>query len=156
MTLKNQTWFHFCKLFHEIFIQRVLKGFLPITNVGFWLFLLSPCVISLLCLKLHGWAYFYGKISSVAPVQGTWIKDALLIGLRREVKKHSTRQDSNPHPQEFCSAGVALLLCYSRCPLILVLMPSWKGGFCWLGSKFIAGDSTSSAGEETTFNFSHS
>ena len=134
---------------------EVWKEFLQLYGMVL-VFFLNPCELSLLHLKQHSKAYFYGKISCVAPLRGTWIKDALLIGLRREVKKHITGQDSIPHPQEFCSAGVALLLCYSRCPLILVLMPSWKGGFCWLGSKFIAGDSTSSAGEETTFNFSHS
>ena len=40
---------------------------------------------------------FYGKISCVAPPWGTWIKDSLLMGERRE-KKPSTQQ------------------CYNRCP----------------------------------------
>ena len=35
---------------------------------------------SLICLKLHGSAYFYRKISGVAPPWGTWIKDTLLMG----------------------------------------------------------------------------
>ena len=43
----------------------------------FWL---NPCIRRLLCLKLHGQDYFYGKTSSVAPLWGTWIKDVLLIG----------------------------------------------------------------------------
>ena len=48
--------------------------------------------------------FFYWKIISVAPPWETCIKDALLIEWRR--KNPSTRQDSNPQPQELCSAGL--------------------------------------------------
>ena len=41
---------------------------------------LDPCIISLIRLKPHSLAYFYGKIGSVVPPRGTWIKETLLIG----------------------------------------------------------------------------
>ena len=45
----------------------------------FYLLMLNPCVLSLLCLKLLGLAYFYRKMSSGASLWGTLISYALLI-----------------------------------------------------------------------------
>ena len=45
------------------------------------------------------------KISSAAPPRGDLIKDTPLRDIKRR-KKPSTRQESNPRPQEFCSAGM--------------------------------------------------
>ena len=80
------------------------------------LFLLNPCILSLLCLKQHGWAYFFfSKISCDAPTWGAWIKDALLIGWRREEK-------SPPpggiwiHDLSFAPQVCSLPLCYNHCP----------------------------------------
>ena len=58
---------------------------------------------------------FFSKISSDAPTWGAWIKDALLIGWRREEK-------SPPpggiwiHDLSFAPQVCSLPLCYNHCP----------------------------------------
>ena len=105
------------------------------------MFLLNLCVLSLLCLKLHGQEYFYWTFERGLNQGRTTDR----IGERR--KKPSTWQDLNPQPQEFTSQACALPLCYNRYPRIEHLNvakfyqfkpelnylkgPGWPASRCW-------------------------
>ena len=71
-------------------------------------FVRNPCELSLLHLKLHGLAFSWRKILSVAPLWGTWFR--MHYWWDSEEKKPGTQRNSNPQP--LCP----LPLCHNHCP----------------------------------------